>query len=187
MNVDYAQSDDDMYYNGQDVDGGAVDAQDGACSAAIAASSHHELMLDIEPPPAEPMGGNPYVRIEYHPSAGLQEKLIAFDEYFQHPRPNPLSPLPESSTSGVQSRIPRLRSGLTYEDFNFAEYCFKTGLSNREIDNLLARSTHVWFQPESCKLSFNSHKDLLNVYAAHHTDAIAVSVLSLSYWYSTHH
>lgn len=173
MDVDHAQSDDDMYYNGGDVDGGAIAAQDGA---HFTADSHHELIFDLEPPPTEPMNGNPYVRIEYHPSAGLQDKLISFDEYFQHSHRTPSSPLPESSASGLDSCKPKLRSGLSYEDFDFAEYCFETGLSNREIDNLLARSTHLWFQPESCKLSFHSHKDLLKVYAADHTDSIAVSI-----------
>jgi hypothetical protein len=131
----------------------------------------------LEPPPTDdPLNGIPYVRIEHHPSAGLPDKVIAFDDYFSI-HPNHAKPPSEPDAS--DARVPNLRSGLTYEDFDFAEYCFANGLSNKAIDDLLVRSNGLWFKPDSCNLSFKTHKDLLNVYKTDHTDAISVCILPI--------
>ncbi|KAG1829882.1 hypothetical protein EV424DRAFT_1585853 [Suillus variegatus] len=94
------------------------------------------------------------IKIEYHPSSGIEAKVYSFDN-FEHRAADFLVPPPDGQPwSPFKSRL----------EFEIAEIMLEVGFNNQQTDHLIKLCHHCAVGKE--KLTFKNHKDIHNMWEA---------------------
>lgn len=131
-------------------------------------------MIDEDEPqpwlPSELLEGN--VRVSFHPSSELPDRVMPIAEYFS-PRADYSNTPPNDETKDLGDRDPWYPFQCE-ADFDFAEFATLSRLSNRQIDDLLRRQTDIWTRKSRSKFTFNSHRDIKKVLENYQSTTVKV-------------
>ena len=103
------------------------------------------------------------IRLVYHPSSGLPDKVVSLDEYLQEQHVSSHSSSSDSNSANASRKPvrPPWYPFRSFEDFDLAEYITENNLSQAAINELLRRHRNVWStSPGNSKISFKNYNDL---------------------------
>lgn len=120
------------------------------------------------PPPPNPAPiPAPYVKIQYHPSSGLEDEYIPLGEYLKPPSPEdiPNNPNPASDTPWYPF--------ASEADFSFAEFVINHRYTTKQINGLLSH-LHQGVWCKKSKVSFKTFRDINKVFLEEDLSSIPV-------------
>ncbi|KAG1838007.1 hypothetical protein F4604DRAFT_1885610 [Suillus subluteus] len=132
---------------------------------------NHAEFLDVDFGHDDPVIGPDDIKIEYHPSSGIEAKVYSFDN-FEHRAADFLVPPPDGQPwSPFKSRL----------EFEIAEIMLEVGFNNQQTDRLIKLCHRCAVGKE--KLTFKNHKDIHNVWevASHHITKFTKEVVSVPF------
>lgn len=119
----------------------------------------------IDPLPHLPQQGT-YVRIQFHPSSGLPDKICTLEDYLNTRGAQASQPIisDDVDTFDVVPNNPLHKSPWfpfkTEGDFDFTEFVHVNKFTNSQINDQLRRMRSIWFKGGEPDVTFTSHHDL---------------------------